>query len=461
VPSRATRELAEAVRSGDVAADSVTARQQRLPPETRYAKCDDLNIAYQVVGDGPVDLVFVVGWISHLDFQWLNPTFASFLVRLASFSRLIIFDKRGTGLSDPLSEPPAYDERMGDIRAVMDAAGSKRAAVVGYSDGGPLAALFAAANPERTEALILWDTFATPSLDQDDRPDGDVFRRIDRLTVEAIEHWGEGRFLYAAAPTVADNPDLRRGFGALERAAMSPATARRMWDGIKRVDIRPVLPTIRVPTLVLDFTDSVIPGQRGRYLAKHIPGARFVEIEGRDHLPLVGDATSVADEIEQFLAGRPQRREPDRVLATVLAVRLTHDAAVVREGLERFAPREITSTPDALLASFDGPTRAIECASAVQALGLAVGAGIHTGEVERSADGTKGTAVQIASQIAALAGPGQVLVSRTVRDLVVGFRPGFSEPESHFLDEIGEAWDLYLVADAVRGAEHMRSRAET
>jgi pimeloyl-ACP methyl ester carboxylesterase len=447
-PSRTTRELAEAVRSGDVAGDSVASGRPELPPDTKYAKCGDLNIAYQVVGEGPLDLVLVVGWISHLDFQWALPTFASFLKRLASFSRLIVFDKRGVGLSDSLSEPPTYDERMDDIRAVMDATGSKRAAIVGYSDGGVLAALFAAAHPERTEALILWDTFATPSLDPDDRPDSEAHLRMQRITIDAIEHWGEGRFLYAVAPTIADDPGVRRRFGAFERAALSPAMARRVWDAVKNVDIRPVLPTIHVPTLVIDFTESVIPGQRGRYLARHIPGARFVEVEGRDHLPVVGDITDVAVEIERFLADRPRQRERDRVLATILAVRTTHDAAPVRAELERFAPRDVEVVADGFRVMFDGPTRALECAAAVQGVSTEMKAGLHTGEVERHAGGATGTAVEIAGQIASVAAPGRVLVSRTVRDLVVGFRPRFAEPETHFLDGIGESWEVYAVADA-------------
>jgi DNA-binding SARP family transcriptional activator/pimeloyl-ACP methyl ester carboxylesterase len=479
VPSAATRELVEAVRSDVGPAPARTAgpappeapgpeRSTVAPPETRYARSGEVSIAYQVVGDGPLDLVFVTGAVSHLDLQWTNRAWAQFLIRLASFSRLILFDKRGTGLSDPVSAPPAFDERMDDVRAVMDAVGSERAAVLGYSDGGLMAALFAATHPERTEALILWDTFATPALDAEDRPDGEHWLTFRRLARDALDHWGEGRFLYAVAPTVAVNPEIRRRYGLFERAAVSPAMVRANWAAIERSDIRPVLPTIRVPTLVIDFADSVIPGQGGRYLAEHIPGARFVELEGRDHLPLTREVPGVADEIDEFLTGARRRPEPDRVLATVLVTDIVgsaeraaavgdsawrellgrHDDAV-RTELERFGGREVKRSSDGFVATFDGPARAIRCALAIrdeaQRLGLAIRAGLHTGEIEQRNRHISGIAVQVAAQISTLCRPGEVLASRTVKDLVAGSGLRFADPTTHTLDAIAEPWTLYPV----------------
>ena len=465
VPSAATRELAEAVRSGG---GPGAERSTVAPPETRYSKRGELSIAYQVVGDGPLDLVFITGAVSHLDLQWTNRAWAKFLSRLASFSRLIMFDKRGTGLSDPSSEPPSFDERMDDVRAVMDAAGSERAAVLGYSDGGPMAALFAATHPERTEALVLWDTYATPTLDADDKPGGEHWLTFRRLALDAMDHWGEGRFLYAVAPTVATNPEIRRRYGLYERAALSPAMGRALWAATERSDIRPVLPTIHVPTLVLDFAHSVIPGQGGRYLAEHIPGARFVELEGRDHLPLTGEVPGVADEVEGFLTRTRHRPDPNLVLATVLFTDIVgsteraaatgdsawrellgrHDTAV-RTQLDRFGGREVQRSSHGFLATFDGPARAIRCAIAIregaQRLGLEIRAGLHTGEIEQDDGRISGIAVHIGRQISTLGGPGEVLVSRTVKDLVAGSGLRFADPTTHTLDAVAERWPLYPV----------------
>ena len=479
VPSPATRELAEAVRSGATPALDSTAgleppgapgpeRATVAAPETRYSKSGEVSIAYQVLGSGPLDLVFVTGAVSHLDLQWTNRAWAKFLSQLASFSRLIMFDKRGTGLSDPVSEPSTFDEHMDDVRAVMDAVGSERAAALGYSDGGPIAALFAATHPERTDALILWDTYATPTLDADDQPGGEHWLTFRRLALDALDHWGEGRFLYAVAPTVAANPEIRRGYGLYERAALSPAMGRALWEANERSDIRPVLPTIHVPTLVIDFADSVIPGQGGRYLAERIPGARFVEFEGRDHLPLTGDVPGVADAIEEFLTGPSRRRDPNRVLATILFTDIVgsteraaamgdsawrellgrHDAAV-RTEVKRFGGREVKRGPHDCLAIFDGPARAIRCAIAIREGGrrlrLEIRAGLHTGEIEKDDRDISGIAVHIARQISTLGGPGEVLVSRTVKDLVAGSGLRFADPATHSLDAIAERWALYPV----------------
>ena len=464
VPSPATRELAEAVRSGGPGAERSTVGT----PQTRYSKSGEVSIAYQVVGSGPLDLVFVTGAVSHLDLQWTNRAWAKFLSQLASFSRLIMFDKRGTGLSDPVSEPPTFDEHMDDVRAVMDAAGSERAAALGYSDGGPIAALFAATHPERTHALILWDTYATPILDADDQPGGEHWLTFRRLALDAFDHWGEGRFLHAVAPTVAANPEIRRRYGLYERAALSPAMAHALWEANERSDIRPVLPTIHVPTLVIDFADSVIPGQGGRYLAERIPSARFVEFEGRDHLPLTGEVPGVADAVEEFLTSTSRRPAPNRVLATVLFTDIVgsteraaamgdsawrellgrHDAAV-RTEVKRFGGSELERSSHDCLATFDGPARAIRCAIAIREggrrLGLDIRAGLHTGEIEQDDRDISGIAVHIGRQISTLAGPGEVLVSRTVKDLVAGSGLRFADPTTHTLDAIAERWTLYPV----------------
>ena len=482
-PSAATRELAEAVRSGATLADAARAKRSTADqPETRYARSGEASIAYQVLGDGPLDLVFATGLVSHLDLQWTNRAWASFLNRLASFSRLILFDKRGTGLSDPVSGAPTFEELMDDARAVMDAAGSQRAAVLGYSEGGLLAALFAATYPDRTEALILWDTFARVAVDAEDEPDSEPWLELRRLALDAIEHWGEGRFLHVVAPTVAESPEIRRRYGLFERAAVSPAMVRSLWDAIERSDIRPVLPTIHVPTLVIDHADEVKAPHGGRYLAEHIPGARFVEIDGPDHLPLIGDMTSIAEEVEEFLTASRRMPEPNRVLATVLVshvvgspepapasghgawrrLRSRHDAAV-RTELERFGGREVTRAADGFLATFDGPARAIRCAVAIrdaaQRLGLRTRSGLHTGEIEQHDRHVTGIATQIAMQIAALGGPDEVLVSRTVRDLVAGSGLRFADPTTHSLDAIAERWPLYPVEqDEPEGTALTRQR---
>ncbi len=302
VPSTATRELVESIRA-HTAEPPRTAVQR---PATRYAESGDVSIAYQVVGDGPVDLLFIAGGISHLDLQWRNPGWGGFLSRLGSIARLITFDWRGTGLSDPVAEGPTFDQHKDDIAAVMAAARSERVILLGFSAGGFLAAQFAASDPERTEALILWDAFATMFLNVDDHPDTEVWPRLQRLHLDAIEHWGEGRFLHVVAPSVAANPDIRRAYGHFERAALSPAMARALFEVVHGTDIRAVLPQIHAPTLVIDHPDAPLYPQRGRYLADRIPGARLVELEGQDHLPLVGpQIIGVADVIEDFLSRRP------------------------------------------------------------------------------------------------------------------------------------------------------------
>jgi pimeloyl-ACP methyl ester carboxylesterase len=433
-------------------------------PKTSYAKSGDVNVAYQVLGDGPLDLVYVWGWISHLDFQWMDPTVAGFLRRLASFSRLIMFDKRGTGLSDPVGSAPGFEERMDDIRAVMDAVGSERASLLGFSEGAALSALFAASHPERVTRLILYDSVAVGAM---------VAEALDASGVEqartvrgTIDRWGEGETMDWVAPSLGDSALQRRFWGMFERASMSPGMALSLWEVIAREDVRDVLPSIRVPTLVLHHADSPIPASQGRLMAELIPGARYVELPGRDHLPGAGDQEAIAGEVEEFLTGTRAGGRPDRVLATVLftdivdstkratelgdtawrELRERHDA-LVRARLELFQGREVKQTGDGFLASFDGPARAIRCACSIgeelRELGVEIRAGLHTGECELIGDDLGGVAVHIAARVGAHAGSGEVLVSGTVKDLVMGSGIDLADRGAHELKGVPGEWRLF------------------
>jgi pimeloyl-ACP methyl ester carboxylesterase len=438
-----------------------------MPPETHYAKSGEINIAYQVVGDGPLDLVFVPGFISHLDLQWADPRIARFLNRLAAFSRLILFDKRGTGLSDPVAAPAPLEDRMDDVRAVMDAVGSERAALFGLSEGGAMSALFAATYPERTHALILCGTFATGTLDPDDNPAGqrwvDGYNRI----LNMVEHWGEGQTLAVFAPSAASERD-RIGRGIYERSAATPQMTRTLLDMVVETDVRDVLPSIRVPTLVLHREEEFVPIEHPRYLAEHIPGARLVVLPGADHIPFYGDAEGYAEELEEFLTGARQAPTPDRILTTVMftdVVGSTERAAkvgdarwrqlmaghddLVRSELERHRGREVKTMGDGFLATFDGPARGVRCARAiadqVEGLGIDVRAGLHTGECELLGDDIGGMAVNIGARIGALARANEVLVSSTVKDLVVGSGIAFSDRGAHQLKGVPDEWRLFAV----------------
>lgn len=447
-----------------------------MQPKTQYTKSGDVNVAYQVFGEGQFDLVFVYGFVSHLDFQWTDPAFTSLLTRLASFSRVIVFDKRGTGLSDPVGAAPTFDERMDDVRAVMDAVGSEQAALVGYSEGGVIAALFAATYPGRARAVVLYETWACGLLDADDAPGHAKWLELDRMHRDAIEHWGEGRTLAWAAPSKGGSELTKRMWGMYERAALSPAMAGALWEAITNSDVRAVVPSIDVPTLVLAHRDSAIPVENSRFLASHINGARLVELPGQDHAPAGGDIRGVADEMEEFLTGVRHSSSTDRVLATVMitdivgsteraaaigdtawkTVRERHDA-LVRQQLPRFGGRELKQTGDGFLATFDGPARAVDCAEAVREaireLGLELRVGIHTGECEVIGDDITGMAVNIAARIAGLAGPSEVLVSSTVRDLVVGSNLRFVDAGAHQLKGVPEEWRVFQVAEATTGED--------
>jgi class 3 adenylate cyclase len=435
---------------------------------TQYARSGGVNIAYQVVGDGAFDLVFAPPWVSHLEEDWEDPMHARFLERLASFSRLIVFDKRGTGMSDrvPDDRLPLLEERMDDMRAVMDAAGSDRAAVFGASEGGNLATLFAASYPERTRALVTFGIFAkriwSPDYPWAPTPEerAAFFEVIER-------DWAGLMDISDLAPSIADDPVAAARLARSLRRAASPGAALALARMNTEIDIRSVLPTISVPTLVLHRRgDRDANVEEGRWIASRIPGARFVELDGDDHLPWIGDRDSVVDEIEEFLTGVRGGGEPDRVLATLLFTDIVGSTAraaevgdrawrdlldrhhaVVRRELERWRGREIDTAGDGFFAAFDGPARALRCATAaveaVRPLGLAIRAGVHTGECERANGRLRGIAVHIGARVAAQAGAGEVLASSTVKDLVAGSGLAFDDLGETTLKGVDEPWRVY------------------
>ena len=436
--------------------------------ETKYARSGDVHIAYQVVGQGPLDLVYVPGWVSHVELAWEEPTLARFLGRLASFSRLIAFDKRGTGLSDRVSDDklPTLEERMDDLRAVMDAVGSKRAAIFGVSEGGNLCALFAATYPERTTALVMFGTFAkriwSPDYPWAPTPEQ---RQRDYELVE--REWGNLMDLAHYVPSKIGDEAFASRLATYLRRAASPGAAVALLRMNTQIDIRGVLPTIRVPTLVIHRTgDRDVNVEEGRWLADHVPRARFVELPGDDHFPWVGDQDVILDEIQEFLTGVRPAPEADRVLATVLfmdivgstewAARLGDRAwkellerhhTLVRKELARFRGREVDTAGDGFFATFDGPARAIRCACSIRdglrELGIEIRAGLHTGEVELTGDKIRGIAVHIGARVAAAAQPSEVLVSSTVKDLVAGSGIGFADRGTHVLKGIPGEWHMF------------------
>ena len=440
-------------------------------PRTRYAKSGEVSIAYQVIGDGPLDLVFVMGWVSHLDYYWEEPRFARFLRRLASFSRLILFDKRGTGLSDrvPLDALPTLEQRMDDVRAVMDAAGSERAALLGVSEGGPLCALFAATYPERTAALVMIGCYAR-RLWAPDYPEGRPLAEHDRFLEEIERDWGGPVGLDRRAPSLVGDSDFSAWWAKYLRMSASPGAAAALTRMNALIDVRPVLPSIAVPTLIVHRTgDRSIAVAAGRSMAARIPGARYVELPGDDHLPFVGDQDAVLAEVEQFLTGVRPVPDPETVVATVLvaetvgaaetAARLgdrrwgeLHAAhrALVQEELARYQARQLTATLEGIVATFDGPGRAVRCAAAVVAganrLGLPMRAGLHTGELAVVGEELAGVAVHLAARVGAQAGPGQVLVSNTVKDLVAGSGLDFDPVGDRVFSGLPGEWRLFRLA---------------
>jgi class 3 adenylate cyclase len=435
----------------------------------RYAKSGDLHIAYAVEGDGPIDIVWVPPWISQVEYLWAEPSLERFGKRLTRFSRLITFDRRGSGLSDPFFGAPTLEEQMDDVLAVMDAAGSERAAICGTLEGGPMAALFAATHPDRTSALILYATFARATW----APDYDwawTAEARNREMDTIVEQWGKGLIASGVAPSMRDEPGFVEWAGRLERLAASPGTIRRIFDLIGAFDVRDVLPSIRVPTLVMHRReDSFIKVEHSRYIASKVPGARYVELEGDENMFSIGDSEAIVGEVEEFLTGTRHEREPDRMLATVLFTDICdstrraaemgdrgwrfllerHDA-LFRQALERHRGREVKRTGDGFLATFDGPARAIRCAASVAeamgSLGLQIRAGLHTGELEVMDEDLGGLAVHIASRVMGLAEPNEVLVSGTVKDLVVGSGIEFEDRGERELRGVPGEWRLYAVS---------------
>jgi pimeloyl-ACP methyl ester carboxylesterase/class 3 adenylate cyclase len=436
-------------------------------PETRYAKGPGGNIAYQVVGDGPVDLVIVPGWLSHVDLMWGDPGWAKFVAELASFARVILYDKLGTGLSDPIDSVPTLESRADDLRTVLDAAGSERAALFGYSEGGPISVMFAATYPDRARSLILFGTYANGSRDDDGSVGRAKWIQLMARVEGTLDHWGEGGTVDWAAPSLRDSAVQRMAAGALERAAMSPRMARLTFEAVlTKAKVQGILENVSVPTLVLHRKDEAIPVEFAREIAASIPDARLVELDGIDHWMPVGDAQAIIDEVEEFLTGQRHEHPPDRVLATVMftdIVDSTRHAAelgdrtwrellerhdeITREEIARFQGREVKHTGDGFLATFDGPTRAVRCATTlaerIPALGIDLRGGLHSGECERRGDDLGGIAVHIGARIAARARAKEVLVSSTVKDLVNGSGIVFQDRGAHALKGVPGEWHLF------------------
>jgi class 3 adenylate cyclase len=442
-------------------------------PETQYVRVGDVHIGYQAIGEGPLDLVLLDQWFSNVDALWLFPPLATLVERLSSFARVILLDKRGTGVSDPvpLGSLPTLEAWMDDIRAVMAAVGSERAAFVTGLGASFLSLLFAATFPTRTAALVLVDGYARLTGADDYFPQ--LPRALLEADVEPIRAaWGHGGFLRAMAPQAYRDPELVRGFARYERLSASPATAFAIGRVLYESDVRHVLPSIQVPTLVITHAGSVrTPKGLSAYLAEHIPGARHLELPGSENLMWAGDQGRLVDEVQEFLTGAPALPEIERVLATVLFTDivgstdraralgdhawkqlLNRHYAIAREQLGRFRGRQIVTTGDGLLATFDGPARAIRCAQAIVAalrdLGLDVRAGLHTGEIELDGADIRGIAVHIGARISALAGAGEVLVSSTVKDLVVGSGIEFDDRGVQTLKGVPDGWHLYAVRTA-------------
>jgi len=427
-------------------------------PRTRYVRNGDVNIAYQVVGEGPIDLLFVPGWFSHLDFFWEMPAPRAFFEALARFSRLITYDKRGTGLSDPVERAGSYADRIDDLRAVMDAAGARQPVICALSEGGIVAAIFAAAEPERTRSLILLNTPMSP---------GKV-PEFERWREEVADAWGEGALFERLLPEVADVPRARDLWARTQRMSASRGVALQYLEQIAQLDAAPTLPAISVPTLVLRGTlDEVVTAQAAREMADAIPGARFREV-ACGHIPWLTGGQDAAAAIEEFATGAVPVTSVQRRLATVLFTDIVESTAkaatlgdrqwrglldrhddVVRVALHRCGGREVKATGDGFLAAFDGPAEAIECAVAARAgtaeLGIETRAGIHMGQCEVRGDDLGGIAVHIGARVAALAGPGEILVSRTVRDLIAGSDVTLEDRGEHALKGVPDEWRLYAV----------------
>ena len=435
--------------------------------ETRYAKADDgVHIAYQVFGSGLFDLVVIPGFISHIELAWEDEGIVRALRRLGSFSRVIMFDKRGTGMSDRTERLPDVDRRMLDIEAVMQAAGSGQAALLAVSEGGPMALLFAAAHPERTRALVLLGAYARLTASPD-YPNGMPADQLDQFARYLEPRWGTGVGLGAWAPSVAHDSATRESFARLQRLAASPGAAMALMSSYLDIDVRAALPLVNAPTLVMHRTgDRMVPLAHGQYVAEHIEGARLIELPGTDHFWWTEGIDEIVEETEEFLTGARSVPERDRVLASVVFTDIVdstrraadigdrawrvllnrHDALAERQ-VGRYGGRLIKTTGDGVLAIFDGPARSVRCAREISAgahaLGVELRAGVHTGEVELRGDDIAGLGVNIASRIEGLARPGEVLVSRTVTDLVAGSGLDFDDRGEHDLKGVPGRWRLF------------------
>ena len=438
-----------------------------IRPETRYARSGDVHIAYQVFGEGELDVVLVNGFVTHVELVWESEMFARALEGLASFARVITFDRRGSGLSDPVAEAPGLEQRMDDVRAVMDAAGSERAALIGISEGVPMSILFAATYPDRVQALVCCGGLARSTQDVDYPWAAPAEALLESGLEFVIPHWGEGAMIDLAAPSQADNPESRAFFARMERASASPGMLVALAQMFLELDVRDVVPTVHAPTLILHRRhDRLVNVRHSRWLAEHMPNARLVEIPGDDHILWTQHPEVAFAEIQEFLTGTRYAPEPERILATVVftdIVDSTRTAAelgdrrwrealerhqrTVRSALDRFDGHEVKTIGDGFLATFDGPARAIRCAQAIldssEELGVHVRAGVHTGECEVMGEDIGGIAVHIAARVSSLAGPNEVLVSRTVKDLVAGSGIEFSERGAHTLKGVPDIWQLY------------------
>jgi len=444
-----------------------------MRPQTRYARSGDLSIAYQVVGDGPLDLVLVHGWASNIDLQWDEPHLSAFLGRLASFARLITFDKRGTGLSDrvPIDALPTLELRMDDLRAVMDAAGSERAAVFGVSEGGAMSLLFAATHPEKVRAVITFGTYAK-RVWSPDYPWAPTPADREVEYAEILSKWGTASDMATVFPSMVGNPAFREWIGGYFRAAASPAAAVALLRMNTQTDVRTILPVIRVPALVMNrIEDGDVKVDEARFIASKIPGARLKLFPGADHVPWVGESEDILGEIEEFLTGARHTDPSDRVLATILSIDIVDSTdlvtklgdrpwrdlldrhnSMVRRELKRHQGREIDTAGDGFFAAFDGPARAIRCARTVvseaSAAGIELRAGLHTGECEVLDGKLTGIAVHTAARVAAGAVSGEILVSGTVRDLVAGSGISFVERGERALKGLPEPLRLFAVDSA-------------
>ena len=435
--------------------------------DIRFARRGDVQVAYHVVGDGPMDIVYVQGAWSHLEVMWELPAYRRFCELLGEFARVVVFDKSGMGMSDRVPGATSLDERMDDIRAVMDAAGIESASLMGASEGAPLSMLFAAAHPARTESLILMGAEVRERKD-DDWPWGEATDDEFEASMSTMsERWGKpGRFIEFLAPSQKATPWMNDWSTRLQRNANTPGGAEAFMRMAFEIDVRGIVPSIHVPTLVLHAEgDRICHVENGRYLARHIPDARYVELPGADHVPWF-DPDGAIGEIREFMTGHRVPMLPDRTLATILftdIVRSTDRAAelgdnawrelleahnaLVRAELTRYRGVEVNTAGDGFLATFDGPARAIKCGREigrqVRQLGLEVRAGVHTGEVERLGDDLAGIAIHIGARVAAMAGPGEVLVSGTVRDLVAGSGLEFTDRGSHQLRGVPGEWRVF------------------